>query len=1025
MDRTGLTPISINTLDFAEQLIDRTLGNADFQNWCEGVPNRNYDFGILFSTRDAANCRRGDRTDIRPNAMSASFEVKADGEPLSLKIIPSFWVYFRLHQRHNAPSAAAGDFWRPEIVWGPWDRRPPPNSDINPEMQLNEESRSIYLRTRYCQVFELTVPSNQVGTQAITLDLADYRRSRRALGSSPNWTGEIIVYTEPLPEGRLAVRLTLVNTYESSYPESSWFDVRMRVHTSHSLQETYCPLLDTSVRVQTVNCVAANREDSQPYEFEVAQINLAVRRRQRMRTAIPFEEASWENVEAAIRSFAADAADDHRRALQTGLEAVSGDQVAIRAMGVVLESFRRAMRIRAPDRSWYRFQLAILVLGAGEYLTGANELNPLVLNVPTAGGKTEAFTALALWSVAYVALSANPRWGTAVIKYPTKLLSSDQAERLAHYVLHFDTVLAEVSNGAEDRRGLGLFFGSDRENIDRLEVIGPVCPECRENWQVLPARNEAPKTVRCTNGHEVVIALQDEIFPRPPTLIVGTIDKFVSKNRKTEMGQILGRPIFWCPEKQLYVGRPCYPFGEHEHRQIQRRAELTTVILDEAHLLREEVGSLDSHFETLYLETARELSERYPLCVVSTATIAQAEEHCRQLGLGTPIMFPGTGRENFPIYYEVDESAIHHVVLSLMPRGRAIAWALPHLFKDYLLSHDEATAAGSDAWQHLKPAIIYCGSYATRNQTQNSIRRHVDTEDRKTRIGEFSRRRFNQAGMRREIENLADKDVVVSTNIASVGVDLGDLNAILYFGMPYNVNEFIQSMNRTGRRDPAIVCIVHNPYLERDAAFYAYMQPFLERPEQLVEAVPLNRYARRAIDFTFSTIAISQLQNIWGPPLRAQGVDLRRARSAYGNRGFREALGTQLRVNSVVNLLQRTYRSEGDPSGAYSGLVRRWWDGMASDISNYTPRGRGRPEFPYGDNWIWYAEGVPEAMYQLRLPDPMGTLEFTPEARRLAQANIRTIYGSDRDERENIYEEEIDIPDGALGDDPPEEGETE
>ena len=745
-----------------------------------------------------------------------------------------------------------------------------------------------------------------------------------------------------------------------------------------------------------------------------------------MRSGVTFEEAKWELVAKTIQEFAGEAVKEHQERLLMSVRSINKNPRAIQAMVIVLEAFRRAMRVRSPGKSWHRHQLAILTLGASDYLNSASQLNPLVLNVPTAGGKTEAFSAAALWTVAYEALQDEPHWGVGIIKYPTKLLSSDQAERLSHYVMHFDNVLAEHTKGRERPRGLGLFFGSDDEAIDRLDIIGKRCPECGQPRELKPAKGAGPPIAVCGNGHALIVALKDEIYPLPPTLIVGTIDKFVSKSRKTEMGAIFGGgPLYWCPEKQWYVVKDrCYG-KDHDHRLEKRRARLTTLILDEAHLLREEVGSLDSHFETLYLELARELTGRYPLSIISTATIAQAAEHCRQLGLGVPLLFPGKGRDNFEVYYEKDPIQIQHVVLSLMPRGRAIAWALPKLLIEFLRLHIQAEKSSKSDWSHLSPAMIYCGSYTTLNQSLNSIRRHVDPAiERTTKVGDFSRRRFSDAGMRKEVEKIKEQDVIVSTNIASVGIDLGDLNVIFYFGMPYNVNEFIQSMNRTGRKLPALVCIVHNPYLERDAAFYAYMNQFLSWPEALVEAVPINRYARHAIDHTFGTLAISQLQNIWGPRLAASAsdIDLRRARRQGKMRGFREVRGKELNEAAVLELLHRVFRSDGDPSRSYPNQVKLQWDGMALAIANYTPQGRGRPDFPYGDNWIWYADGIPEMMWQLRIPDPTGVLEYTAEALQLKKANVGVIYGTDRDETEEIRDEEADIVDGALRDTSPNQG---
>lgn len=1023
---------SQKTLAFAENVVNRALGNHDDQRILYGDPNRNLEYGIIFSHREAQFSRRGNRTDVRPNAISARFEVEDTDKPLELKITPSFWLYFR-HTSKKHPPEDIGDVWSPKDIWQEWADRPVPRGSAPEGEIIPEDALRIYIRTRYCRTFTITIPQNQK-TKTAELDLNKYKSSRSELGRAPEWAGAIHVTTKKLGEGKLEVKVTLENQYRAKYREAAWFDVRMKIEHDRKQFDTYCPLLNVSVLAQTVNCVLANDNQETSGQIVLEQINLAIRHRQTMIEAVPFENASWVHFAEAVKTFARDASDDHAQHLHSAADHISANPTAVQAINMVLETYRRAMRVRFTDGSakWYRHQIAIFVLGVYEYLTGHSELNPLVLNVPTAGGKTEAFSALALWTVAYEVLQSSPTWATAIIKYPTKLLSSDQAERLTHYVMHFDDVLVETTGRSEERRGLGLFFGSDREELDRLEVIGKLCPECQTPWRVLK-NDGAPTIVQCENNHQVIIALKNEIFPRPPALIVGTIDKFVSKSQRREMAAILGGSnIFYCPAKKQFMGKDyCWnkqkgKREDHDHQLISRKARLTTLILDEAHLLREEVGSLDSHFETFYLEIAKELSGRYPLAVVSTATIAQAEEHCRQLGLGKPTLFPGRERENNPVYYETDHERIQHIILSCMPRGRSIAWALPHLTGHYLHLHDQHGLNNEEALKHLKPIIIYCNSYMNRNLTRESMKRYIEPKlDRTIAFGEFSRQRFNDVGMRHEVTYISDKDVILSTNIASVGVDLGNLNAITYFGFPYNINEFIQSMNRTGRRDPAIVAIVHNPYLERDAAFYAYLKMFLQYPEKLVESVPLNRFARLAIEHTFSGVALGLLYHVWSDPSLIENANLARAQKYYSTRGFQDVYGKELNAESVIGLLSRTFRVQQDPSNAYPDEVKKRWNAMANNITNYRPQNRRNEEFKYGDNWVRHADGVRDPIYQLRIPSPEGDLILSSRANQLARTNIKAIYSSEKDADDNIIEEESGIQDGALTDDPPEEGDEE
>jgi hypothetical protein len=790
--------------------------------------------------------------------------------------------------------------------------------------------------------------------------------------------------------------------------------VRLRIETNTPVQPVYCPLLDGyPAHVQTLNCALATDRSRFPTDhgarIEVEQIALALRMRQQMITieGLPFAEATGEHIIAAVRAFAGEAQPEHANALRQAVERLQGNPNACAALDIVATTLGRA---QPRDRLWYRHQAAILILGAARYLEGGNTLEPLVINVPTAGGKTEAFAAVALWTVAYERLAHN-RLGVAIVKYPTTMLSTDQARRLAHLVMHFDAVMAEKL-GLHDDRGLGLFFGSDPQRgtreVDPTELLGNTCPECDSPWRTSTV--EGRQQLICTRNptHSVMVAIRDQIFPRPPSLIAATIDKFVSKARKTEIGCLFGGRLYWCPHScQFTASRECYDESNHRYCQEEPAREqplLTTLVLDEAHLLREETGSLDAQFETHYLEMARELGGRYPIVIVSTATIAQVPEHCRQLGLGSPQIFPGEGRENDAVYYRRSDREVQHAVLGCVPRGRAIAWALPQLYGQYLSVEESAPARfrPTDPSQRLRPPLIYCNSYATRDQVVNSLRQQIAPPRRarglRLEVEEFSRRRFNQEGVRDILRKLETEmlDAIVTTNIASVGVDLGQLNGILYFGMPSNIAEFIQSMNRVGRRSPAIACLVLNPYLERDMAFYSYLELFLAYPERLVETVPLNRWARRAINLTFDAIALAQIQHIWTPRVMPAGVDLRRAQRTRWARGFREARGRELNENSVTILLRDTYRASDDPSGVYPRRVTSLWNAMAANICNYTPTRQRQAGRRTDDNWISDTPQL-QVMWRLRAPEPEGQLEPSLTARALITAGARAIFAADID----------------------------
>ena len=125
------------------------------------------------------------------------------------------------------------------------------------------------MRARYCKSINITLDTTTLRTDPQVLDLEEFRDSRLGLGKAANWAGEFQIYAKRTNKGRISVRVTLENAYDNrAYMEPGWFDVRMRIRHSRPLQETFCPLLDKDVPVQTINCVVASQVSLPDDTFE-------------------------------------------------------------------------------------------------------------------------------------------------------------------------------------------------------------------------------------------------------------------------------------------------------------------------------------------------------------------------------------------------------------------------------------------------------------------------------------------------------------------------------------------------------------------------------------------------------------------------------------------------------------------------------------------------------------------------------------------------------------------------------------
>jgi hypothetical protein len=93
-------------------------------------------------------------------------------------------------------------------------------------------------------------------------------------------------------------------------------------------------------------------------------------------------------------------------------------------------------------------------------------------------------------------------------------------------------------------------------------------------------------------------------------------------------------------------------------------------------------------------------------------------------------------------------------------------------------------------------------------------------------------------------------DSILATSMVSHGVDVDRLNALIFYGMPRQNAEYIQSSSRVGRSHIGIVFTCLHPVRERDQSHYAYFMKFHDFLGQMVEPVAINRWSKYSINRT-------------------------------------------------------------------------------------------------------------------------------------------------------------------------------
>lgn len=103
----------------------------------------------------------------------------------------------------------------------------------------------------------------------------------------------------------------------------------------------------------------------------------------------------------------------------------------------------------------------------------------------------------------------------------------------------------------------------------------------------------------------------------------------------------------------------------------------------------------------------------------------------------------------------------------------------------------------------------------------------------------------NQAKRRakQKVERPDPLDIILSTNMISVGVDVRRLGVMVACGQPKNTAEYIQATSRVGRTFPGLVLTVYNWARPRDLSHYERFQHYHATFYQNVEALSVTPFA--------------------------------------------------------------------------------------------------------------------------------------------------------------------------------------
>ena len=448
----------------------------------------------------------------------------------------------------------------------------------------------------------------------------------------------------------------------------------------------------------------------------------------------------------------------------------------------------------------------------------------------------------------------------------------------------------------------GLILESDEDTLNEYYRFIDTCPICgkksvsmrfnRTNWKL----EHYCINPKCLIDELPLMIVDNEIYRYLPSVVVSTIDKMAMLGTTNEFRMLFGQVKKFCPVHGFSCQSRCLVEREGCKEPLKNIKNLkdpipTLFIQDEMHLVKESLGTFDAHYESFVNYYAKNLvpnEQRKQIRFIgATATISMYEEHIRHLyhmaGRRFPCEYP-SATSGVDFYSYTDMNDITRIILGYAPYGRSITngmWESVYIMRVILHSlmmnidetykelqilgfegsADELTEMLYNYWIEL----VYNNRKQDAMELENSFRNQANNFLEEKGIPLFNPKQMTSdvdfQDVRKTLfdvqanrKNLESTNLILATSTISHGVDEDSFNIMYFFGMPNNNAEYIQAYSRTGRKYTGIVIDVIRLMRIRDRSYLKNFVVFHQNKDDLVEGVPINRWAKNAIYSTLPGI---------------------------------------------------------------------------------------------------------------------------------------------------------------------------
>ncbi|MEQ8789462.1 MAG: DISARM system helicase DrmA [Pirellulaceae bacterium] len=619
------------------------------------------------------------------------------------------------------------------------------------------------------------------------------------------------------------------------------------------------------------------------------------------------------------------------------------------------------------NRSWRPFQLAFVLLSIPALADPKHKdrIKPVdafadLLWFPTGGGKTEAYLGVAAFTMAIRRIQNElggldgSRGLSVIMRYTLRLLTLQQFQRATTLICAMEALRREdKKTWGSTPFSIGLWVGqkvtpndteASHEAIEaertgkRPTSSSPSqltnCPWC--GAEIAPGRDIEVRRFKSGEGRTLiycgdklgrcdfsrakspdmglpVLVVDDEIYRRPPSMLIATVDKFAMMAWRGQVRDLFGRATHECPRHGLlWPGSECN--GKHNKRGSLPAVDVKAtrpirppdlIIQDEFHLISGPLGTMVGLYETAVDELATwKLDDKSirPKVIASSATVRKADEQVNNVFLRRVAIFPPHGLDVADNFFSVQRPIRQRPgrrYMGICAPGSARPAVLIRVYTALLTSAQslfERFGSAVDPWmttvgyfnslrelggmRRLAEDDVQTRAYRVRMSrvarpglAQRSVK-NVDELTSRVSSKDIPRKldhlevafdaEWNDAKGIYEVKRIKGAaqgiDVVLATNMLSVGVDVNRLGSMAVNGQPKSTAEYIQATSRVGRAFPGLVCTVLTWSRPRDLSHYESFEHYHATFYKHVEAQSVTPFAPRALDRGLTGTMISWLR---------------------------------------------------------------------------------------------------------------------------------------------------------------------